>query len=103
MVAISSTSIRLTWSAPLAEEQNGVITSYRVTITEVESEERVLERTAAASDTLLIVNSLDPHFTYHCSIAAVTIAIGPKTSAEVTTFQEGNPYHIVCTIATSKY
>lgn len=68
-----------------------MITSYRVTITEVESGERVLERTAAASDTFLIVNSLDPHFTYRCSIAAVTVAIGPETSAQVTTLQEGNP------------
>ena len=67
-----------------------MITSYRITVTGVESGERVLETTAAASDTLLIVNSLDPHFTYRCSIAAVTIAIGPETSAQVTTLQEGN-------------
>jgi receptor-type tyrosine-protein phosphatase Q len=89
-VAIGSTSIRLTWSAPLAEEQNGVITSYRITITEVESGGRVLETTAAATDTLLIINDLDPHFTYRCSIAAMTIAIGPVISAQVTTFQEGS-------------
>ena len=89
-MAISSTSIRLTWSAPLAEEQNGVITSYRVTVTEVESGERVLEMTAAANDTLLIVKFLDPHSSYRCSIASVTIAAGPEISTEVTTFQEGN-------------
>ena len=91
VVAISSTSIRLTWSAPLVQEQNGVITSYGITVTEVESGERVLEMTAAASDALLIVDSLNPHFTYRCSIAAVTIATGPEASAEVTTFQEGSP------------
>ena len=95
VVAISSTSIRLTWSAPPAEEQNGVITSYRITVVEVESGGRVLERTTAASDTLLIVDSLDPHFPYRCSIAAVTIAVGPEISAQVTTFQEGNPYIIM--------
>ena len=98
VVAISSTSIRLTWLAPLAEEQNGVITSYRITVTEVESGERVLEMTAAASDTLLIINSLNPHFTYRCSISAVTIATGPKISTEVTTFQEGSPYCKVCNL-----
>ena len=69
-----------------------MITSYRITVTEVESGERVLERTVAASDTLLIVNSLNPHFTYRCSIAAMTTAIGPGTSAQVTTLQEGNPW-----------
>ena len=68
-----------------------MITSYGITVTEVESGERVLEMTAAASDALLIVDSLNPHFTYRCSIAAVTIATGPEASAEVTTFQEGNP------------
>ena len=69
-----------------------MITSYRITITEVESGERVLETTAAASDTLLVVSDLDPHFTYRCSIAAVTVAVGPETSAEVTTLQEGILY-----------
>ena len=68
-----------------------MITSYRITITEVESGEEVLDRTAAATDTLVIINSLTPHFTYRCTIAAVTIAIGPQTSAEVTTLQEGSP------------
>ena len=63
---------------------------YRITVTEVESGERVLEATAAASDALFIINDLDPHSTYRCSIAAVTVAIGPEMSAQVTTFQEGN-------------
>ena len=89
VVAISSTSIRLTWAAPLAEDQNGVITSYRITVTEIESGE-VLQRTTSASDSLLIISSLHPHFTYHCAIAAYTIAIGTETFAEVTTLQEGN-------------
>ena len=69
-----------------------MITSYRIAVTETESGESVLETTAAASDTLLIVNSLNPHFTYGCTIAAVTIAIGPQTSAQVTTLQEGNAW-----------
>ena len=96
VVAVSSTSIRLSWSPPLEEEQNGIIISYRVTVTEVESGERVLTRTAAASDTLLVVDSLDPHFTYHCSIAAVTIAIGPETTAQVTTLQQGDHSNVKC-------
>ena len=87
-VAISSTSIRLTWAAPLAEEQNGVITSYRITITNIETGE-VMQRTASASDSFLIVNSLRPHVTYRCTIAAYTIAVGPETFVDVTTLQEG--------------
>ena len=96
VVAISSTSIRLTWSAPLPEEQNGRITSYRITITELEGGV-VLERTARASDSLLIVDSLRPYFTYQCSIAAFTIAIGPEATADVTTLQTGKAIHLTVT------
>ena len=87
-VAISSTSIRLTWTAPLPEEQNGVIVSYRITVTDVESREVVQQTSSSAS--LLIVDSLNPYHTYQCSIAATTIAVGPEAFVEVTTFQEGN-------------
>jgi receptor-type tyrosine-protein phosphatase Q len=72
-----------------------MIISYRIIIAEVGSGERVLETTTAATDTLLIINDLDPHFTYRCSIAAVTVAVGPETSAEVTTLQEGNSYCMI--------
>ena len=89
MVAISSTSIRLTWAAPLPEEVNGVITSYRITITEIEGGE-VLQQTTSASDSLIVVHSLRPYYTYQCTIAAFTVAIGPNAITEVTTFQEGN-------------
>ena len=96
MVAISSSSIRLTWSAPLPGEQNGVITSYRITITAVESGE-VLQQTASASDSFLVISSLSPHFTYRCAIAAYTIALGPETFSDVTTLQEGELVHVPVT------
>ena len=88
MVAISSTSIRLSWLAPRGEQQNGVITSYRITLTDTESGQ-VSQRTTAANDLVLIIDSLLPYHTYQCTIAAFTVAIGPETSAQVTTFQEG--------------
>ena len=75
--------------SPLAEEQNGVITSYRITITETGSGE-VLQKTTSASDSLIIVNLLRPHFLYQCTIAAFTNAIGPEAYDQVTTLQEGN-------------
>ena len=97
MVAISSTSIRLTWAAPLPGEQNGVITSYRITITTVESGE-VLQQTASASDSFLVVRSLSPHFIYRCAIAAYTIALGPEIFSDVTTPQEGELMHAPVTV-----
>ena len=89
VLAISSTSIRLTWAAPLPQEVNGVITSYRITIAEIEGVE-VLQQTTSASASLLVVHSLRPYYTYRCTIAAFTVAIGPDVIAEVTTFQEGS-------------
>ena len=53
----------------------------------------VLERTTPPSDSVLIVDSLRPYFTYQCSIAAFTIAIGPEATAEVTTLQRSKPIH----------
>ena len=94
VVAISSSSIRLTWMAPLVEEQNGVITSYEVTITDDESGE-VLQRTTSAAESLLVVDSLRPYHTYQCAIAAFTVAVGPQSYAEVTTFQEGKKCAII--------
>ena len=88
VVAISSTRIRLTWAAPQAEDQNGVITSYRIAVTEIESGE-VLRRTTSASDLFLVVNSLHPHSSYQCAVAVFTVAIGPEAYDEVTTLQEG--------------
>ena len=100
VIAVSSMSIRLTWGAPLAEDQNGVLTSYRITVTEIESGE-VLQRTVSASDSFLVVNSLRPHSLYRCTVAAFTIAIGPEANYEVTTLQEGNAIPIA--ILTSTY
>ena len=86
-VAISSTSIRLTWAAPLPDEKNGVIVSYTITVTDVESGEVVQQTSSSAS--LLIVGSLNPYHTYQCAVAATTVATGPEAFIEVTTFQEG--------------
>ena len=89
VVAISSTSIRLTWAAPLPEEVNGIITSYRITIAEIEGGE-VLQQTTSASASLLVVRSLRPYYSYRCTIAAFTVASGAHAITEVTTFQEGS-------------
>ena len=75
-VAVSSTSIRLTWAEPRFEEQNGVIQAYYITITELETS-TTLDFEADGTDTLLIVNSLQPFYNYNCTIAAFTVGVGP--------------------------
>ena len=87
-VAVNSSSIRLTWAPPLPEEQNGVITAYHLTVTEAETGE-VLSFETHGLDTLLIVNSLHPYYTYYCTVAAFTVGLGPSASVDVQTLEEG--------------
>ena len=87
-VAVSSSSIRFTWAAPFPEEQNGIIRAYNITITERETEIILFYETEGTA-TLLIVNSLHPFYSYRCSIAAVTVALGPAAVVDVQTLPEG--------------
>jgi len=88
VVAISSSSIRLTWEPPRPEDQNGVILAYNITITEAETG-RVTYFQKEGTESLLIVNFLHPYYTYQCSISAETVGPGPPAFASVTTHQEG--------------
>ena len=88
--AMSSTIITLFWDPPPADAQNGIITQYRINITEVETERPILR---FSSTTSVNVTSLHPYYTYNCAIAAETIiGAGPYTSViTVVTLQDGNP------------
>lgn len=88
VVVISSVSIRLMWASPLPEDLNGVLMSYRVLVTEAETGE-MFQQTTAFDSSSLIINSLHPYTNYQCSVAAFTIAFGPKAYAEVRTLPEG--------------
>ena len=85
---MSSTIITLFWDPPPADEQNGIITQYRINITEVQTGRSV---TLFSSTTSVNVTSLHPYYTYNCAIAAVTsIGAGPYTSViTVVTLQDG--------------
>ena len=95
-VAISSTSIRLTWEPPQPGDQNGVIQAYNITITEVVTG-RMMYFRESGIDSILIVNFLHPYYTYQCSISAETIGPGPAVNISVTTHQ-GGKYTITYTI-----
>ena len=87
-IAISSTSIRLTWEPPRPADQNGVIQAYNITITEVVTG-RMMYFRQGGMNFLFTVNSLHPYYTYQCSIAAETIGLGPAANISVTTHQGG--------------
>ena len=76
--AINSTSLRLSWEEPLAEEQNGVIISYTINVTVLETEERSSFTTAGTNFQL---HNLHPFYTYSVTIAAATVnGTGPYSS-----------------------
>ena len=89
-IAISSTSIRLTWEPPRPADQNGVIQAYNIIITEVVTG-RMMRFREGGINFLLTVNSLHPYYTYQCNISAETIGHGPAANVSVTTQQGGIP------------
>ena len=86
-MAVSSTSIRLTWEPPVAEEQNGVIRSYHINVSAFEDKE-MMNYEADGLSTLFILNSLHPYYLYRITIAAFTVGVGPPITVQGRTHQE---------------
>ena len=86
--AVSSSSISLTWEPPSFELQNGIIRSYHINVTELETG-RVRSFVIPGFDTLLILSSLHPFYRYNYSIAANTTALGPVAYTVIQTLPEG--------------
>ena len=86
--AMSSTGISLFWDPPPADAQNGIITRYMISITDVETGRSFSLFSATTS---VNVTSLHPYYTYNFTIAAVTIVgDGPyTTSITIVTLQDG--------------
>ena len=77
-IASSSTSITLSWSPPLPEYRNGLIISYYVNITLIETGTSVYYNT---THTTFSITGLIPYTSYSCIVAAETsIGRGPFTT-----------------------
>jgi hypothetical protein len=88
VTAISSTSVRISWQAPAQELQNGNITSYHISLVEIETgQDRTF--TTIPTDSIYVVNDLHPFYNYNCSVAAYTNGLGPSAHQAVQTAQEG--------------
>ena len=81
----SSNSIRLSWNPPPFEHRNGMIRSYIVNLTELETN---ISSTYTSLGTTLTINSLHPYYRYQFTIVAVTIGSGPPTAAFIVQTQE---------------
>ena len=83
-IAVSSTSIVVSWSAPVAP--NGVITEYQL---QCSGGGQVFSRAVMGSQTTTTLSGLLPYTSYSCSITAHTsVGGGPAATISVTTEQD---------------
>ena len=87
---ISPTSLTLSWDPPLEELRNGIIQRYSIWITELETGRSIA---LTSESTTVNVTSLHPYYTYNCSVAAETSAIGPFSSPVVIQLPESGMYY----------
>ena len=85
IMLLSPTSLFISWSPPPLDTQNGIITEYRVNITELETGNEI---SFISFTTSISVQFLHPYYTYFCIVSAVTIAEGPPSEAVVITTPE---------------
>ena len=78
--AITPTVLVLKWQPPLAEDVNGVVRSYAVNITELETGRL---NQYLSSDLNITVEMLHPFYRYRYIVAAETISLGPFTDPSV--------------------
>lgn len=74
---LNSTHIFLDWSRPAVI--NGILTEYRITVTEGETN-TVSRLTTDPSTTEITIGPLHPFYIYHSTILAYTVEGGPNTS-----------------------
>ena len=85
---VTSRSISLTWDPPTAANQNGIIRTYIINMTVLESGEYIQ---LMSNRTEIDLEMLRPYYTYSFVISAVTIGPGPpSTGYNVTTEHEGS-------------
>ena len=79
----------LSWNPPGTSQQNGVIRSYIVIVKE---EETGRSFSVNSTNTELSIGNLHPFYTYHFTVAAVTISQGPFTNVYVLQTLEDGKY-----------
>ena len=96
-VALSSKSISLSWNPPTLEDRNGIIRSYTINSTELETNSTF---SYTSVGTTLRINSLHPYYRYQFTITAVTISSGPSSAAiTVRTLEDGNPKYCITIVS----
>lgn len=86
---IMSRSVDLSWMAPRRDMQNGVIRYFIIEAYENDTGNNLTYRTLSAQ-TRYTVSNLHPYYTYSIRVRAVTVGVGPlSTATNVNTLQDG--------------
>ena len=80
--SLTPTVLNITWQPPAAEQQNGIIRNYTLSLSVVDTGGA---EQFTSNQTYLIIEGLHPFYTYSIIIAAVTIGPGPLS--EMLSFQ----------------
>lgn len=87
-VAVDSRTISVTWNPPQADQQNGIIQHYTVTLM-VQQTRRTVSINATGLS--LTIPNLHPAYDHTIRVVAVTVGAGPSsTTVAVTTPDDGN-------------
>lgn len=85
--SLTSTGFLLSWASPPAEDHNGVIRNYSISLTELNSGNMLQ---LVSQTTSQLFDSLQPYYNYSVQVAAVTVAPGPFSAPLViTTLEDG--------------
>ncbi len=88
---VSSTGFLISWVAPPAVDQNGIIRNYSVSVTEENTGRMILLTSYSNSQR---VDSIHPYYNYTCAVAAVTVSTGPLSAPITITTTEAGKYNI---------
>ena len=101
-LSLNSTAIQVSWDSPHLHLQNGVITSYTITLFEISTNSTQLFSQNSLYTTL-IISGLHPYYDYSISVAAYTVGVGPASITTVRTLQDGKYYCINKNILSLKF
>lgn len=86
---VSASGFLLSWSDPPLSDQNGVVRSYEVNITEENTANQFQLISFSKSQW---VASLHPFYNYSCIVSAVTVEAGPYSEPITVTTSEDSTY-----------
>lgn len=88
-IAVHSQALLLTWMPPPVNEQNGIIRSYEVYVTETETG---ILKNYTTSSTNITLADLHPFYTYSCVISAITVSEGPASNPVIITTPQDSKF-----------